>query len=262
MQHSTYSALDNQLIFSIGSDDKPCGNYYYIVWPLRKMSADYGICCAWSNQVLPEPDIKSMQCCLMIHRELIAAINLESPAGANPFTAPLVRIDVADHWLAKSQSNLMKIVEGFGEDPEFLRELLRQWLKSFLFQLAGKVSADRTVEYGKRSMDLVNSFVAAVKKSGRRYRAVGEFAKELHVTLGYLNKMVKKATGLSARHHIQQNLIAEAKNQAIDLSRSMKVIAYDLGFEDSLHFSKYFKKIVGVSFSEFRKGALKLRPVA
>ena len=42
----------------------------------------------------------------------------------------------------------------------------------------------------------------------------------------------------------------------------MKVIAYDLGFEDSLHFSKYFKKIVGVSFSEFRKGALKLRPVA
>ena len=31
------------------------------------------------------------------------------------------------------------------------------------------------------------------------------------------------------------------------------LVAYDLGFDDISHFSKYFKKASGISFSDFRK---------
>jgi AraC-like DNA-binding protein len=45
----------------------------------------------------------------------------------------------------------------------------------------------------------------------------------------------------------------EARRQAIYTNKSMKEIAYDLGFEEYTHFSKFFKKMEGVPFSIYRK---------
>ncbi|HLA57121.1 MAG TPA: hypothetical protein VK622_00090 [Puia sp.] len=36
----------------------------------------------------------------------------------------------------------------------------------------------------------------------------------------------------------------------------MKEIAYDLGFLDIAHFSRFFKTFAGANFSDFKKGAL------
>jgi AraC family transcriptional activator of pobA len=39
---------------------------------------------------------------------------------------------------------------------------------------------------------------------------------------------------------------------------SMKEIAYELGFLDAAHFSKFFKVVTGVNFSAFKKEKLSL----
>jgi AraC-like DNA-binding protein len=36
----------------------------------------------------------------------------------------------------------------------------------------------------------------------------------------------------------------------------MKEIAYELGFLDSAHFSRFFKSVAGKNFSDFKKEAL------
>ena len=69
----------------------------------------------------------------------------------------------------------------------------------------------------------------------------------------YLNRTVKKMTGLTASYHIQQQIILEAKRQAIHSNVSMKEIAYFLGFDNLAHFSKFFKNNSGMSFSTFKK---------
>ena len=45
----------------------------------------------------------------------------------------------------------------------------------------------------------------------------------------------------------------EAKRQAAYSSLTMKEIAYQLGFDDIAHFSKFFKNVSGSSFTDFKK---------
>ena len=83
---------------------------------------------------------------------------------------------------------------------------------------------------------------------------VSDYAGQLYVTPNYLNRTVKKITGFTASHHIQQHIITEAKRQAMFSLSSMKEIAYSLGFDNLAHFSKFFKTNSGMSFRDFKKG--------
>ena len=75
----------------------------------------------------------------------------------------------------------------------------------------------------------------------------------LSVSANYLNVTVKKVSGYPVSYHIQQQIIQEAKRQAVYTDKSMKEIAYQLGFEAITHFSKFFKKNEGSNFSLYRK---------
>ena len=86
---------------------------------------------------------------------------------------------------------------------------------------------------------------------------VSDYAGQLCVTPNYLNRTVKKVTGFTASHHIQQQIILEAKRKAIYSSVSMKEVAYYLGFDNLAHFSKFFKNNCGMNFTDFKKSALR-----
>jgi AraC-like DNA-binding protein len=85
------------------------------------------------------------------------------------------------------------------------------------------------------------------------HKKVTEYADHLAVTPNYLNEIVKRASGFPASHHIQQRIVLEAKRHATYSDSSMKEIAYHLGFDDIAHFSKFFKNVVGQSFTDFKK---------
>lgn len=78
----------------------------------------------------------------------------------------------------------------------------------------------------------------------------------LSVTPNYLNEIVKKTTGRSASHHIRQRIVFEAKRQATYSDSCMKQIGYYLGFDDMAHFSKFFKMVTGINFTDFKKGQI------
>ena len=80
-----------------------------------------------------------------------------------------------------------------------------------------------------------------------------DYAALLHVTPNYLNQAVKKASGYSARQHIQLRVVQEAKRKARHSGSSMKEVAYDLGFHNAAHFSKYFKSMSGMNFTDFKR---------
>jgi AraC-like DNA-binding protein len=54
---------------------------------------------------------------------------------------------------------------------------------------------------------------------------------------------------------IQDRIISEAKKLFYYTDKSAKEIAYELGFEDSAHFSRFFKNVTGQNISEFKKVA-------
>jgi len=77
-------------------------------------------------------------------------------------------------------------------------------------------------------------------------------AEKLFLSANYLGDLLKKETGKSAQEHIQQKMIDFAKERLFDSSKSISEIAYELGFKHPQHFTRMFKKQVGISPAEYR----------
>jgi len=102
---------------------------------------------------------------------------------------------------------------------------------------------------------LLRSFRNLLNKHYTTIHQVSGYAEEIAVTADYLNKVVKNLTGVSAKEHIQNKLVIEAKRALIFSDISNKELAFALGFEEAAHFNNFFKKMTGISPGEFRSGA-------
>lgn len=79
------------------------------------------------------------------------------------------------------------------------------------------------------------------------------FAESLKVSPNYLGDVVRNVTGISPIEHIHLCIINEAKKLLQQGVYSNAEIAYHLGFEYPNYFSRLFKKVAGISPSEFKK---------
>jgi YesN/AraC family two-component response regulator len=131
-------------------------------------------------------------------------------------------------------------------------EILTKYLKIFMIYYRKELRKHASCSVKRTSNALVNDFFSELESNFRECRTVGHYAKTLYVTPNYLNHLIKSKTGFSARYHIQQRILLAAKNAVRDHS-TMKEIAFYLGFNDMAHFSKYFKNVSGLNFSEFKK---------
>ena len=120
-----------------------------------------------------------------------------------------------------------------------------------------KKDDDEKTDHGtivsKKEKELVSRFVEHLNKDFATKKLVSDYADDLCISPNYLNTIIKKVTSFPASHHIQQCIIREAKYRALHSGAMMKEIAYDLGFNDLAHFSKFFKNYSGSSFSSFMK---------
>ena len=79
------------------------------------------------------------------------------------------------------------------------------------------------------------------------------FAEQVYLSPNYFGDMIRKQTGMTVSEHIQKKLIARAKELLLSTSKSMSEIAYSLGFQYPQHFSRMFKKSVGLTPNEYRQ---------
>lgn len=77
-------------------------------------------------------------------------------------------------------------------------------------------------------------------------------ARTLNLSTKYLGSLLKQLTGQTTQQHIHEKLIAKAKEKLSTTELSVSEIAYELGFEHSQSFSKFFKTKTKQSPMEFR----------
>lgn len=138
----------------------------------------------------------------------------------------------------------------------FRKEFLSSYLQIFLLQIRRHLERSFIdfKPHGNGNL-LIQDFFALVERNFKTQRAVSEYASELAVTPNHLNHVIKTNSGFCAGHHIRQRVILEAKKKMRHSNASLKQIAYQLGFEDSAHFSKFFKTYAGINFSDYKKQA-------
>ncbi len=166
---------------------------------------------------------------------------------AKPFSLSEVELQGLDLFFQKF------IQESQHTGPENA-EILGSWLKLFLLELkrikTGKAMANTKLEH--RQATIVRRFKDEVEQHYSLWHHVADYADSQSLTSNYLNEVVKSETGVSAKDFILNRLALEAKRLAQYSDLSAKEVAFRLGYEDVAHFSKFFKKCTGMTFSEFR----------
>lgn len=100
---------------------------------------------------------------------------------------------------------------------------------------------------------LIMRFYLLLEEHFASFKQPFQYANLMYITPTQLNSIAKTALGCTASTIIQERIVSEAKTLILHSDLSMKEVAYKLGFEDLSHFSRFFKKVAGTSFTDFRK---------
>lgn len=162
-------------------------------------------------------------------------------------------IQISENVKADLSELLDRMIKENCSDRLFRSEILIRHLKLFLLYLASDSNCAFVHRQKSKQQNIVERFIGKVEQCFMTQKMVSDYATMFFVTPNYLNDAVKKTTGHSAGYHIRQRVATEAKRMALHSEKSMKEVAYALGFDDPAHFSKFFKVVCGVNFSDFRK---------
>lgn len=83
-------------------------------------------------------------------------------------------------------------------------------------------------------------------------QSLDELAAEFHISRYYLAHAYKQVTGYSIKNYRMLCRIAEARELLTNTSLSVSEISEHIGFPDTSNFSKYFKKKMGYTPSQYR----------
>jgi len=155
---------------------------------------------------------------------------------------------------------LLAMEQPFLQPGSLGMDILREYLDIVLLYLSQEGTTQRKQFDTIPRAGIINRFFELLQENFSAKKQVIEYAKEMAISANYLNNIIKKSSGYSASYYIQQQTMQEARRQVIYTTRSMKEIAYHLGFDEYTHFSKFFKKMEGLSFSDYRKALAAQQP--
>jgi AraC-like DNA-binding protein len=162
--------------------------------------------------------------------------------------------------LDRSNQRKLKIlksifVEEFETDDSTKSEMLKMLLKRLII-IGTRLAKDQYVKeqpVESDKFDIIRKYNLLVDRNFKTQHQVQFYANEL-------SKSPKTLSNLFARYHhklplqiIHDRILDEAKRLFYYMNKSAKEIAYELGFEDAGHFSRFFKKITGQNISEYKK---------
>lgn len=83
--------------------------------------------------------------------------------------------------------------------------------------------------------------------------ALDEVASEVHMSRYYLCRRFKKATGMTLTEYVTGRRVDTARDMLANTSLRVADIAFEVGFQSLSQFNRCFRKITGITPTEFRR---------
>ncbi|MGS2739024.1 helix-turn-helix domain-containing protein [Sinomicrobium sp. M5D2P17] len=136
-------------------------------------------------------------------------------------------------------------------------ELLVSYLKIFLIMLSRLKSEQYSEATSSITGDdepfVLQNLKDCIEAHYKEKHAVSEYADMLAITPKALAKITKKHYKKTVTDLISDRIIVEAKRELYLTRKTVKEIAYDLGYSDEYYFSRFFKKNAEVSPQVYRE---------
>lgn len=133
------------------------------------------------------------------------------------------------------------------------REVLRNYL-NILLQMLGR---NMTKQYGSVQLDekeeRIVAFETLVNEHYKQNRFPSYYAERLNISVNYLNRICREKRAKSCGALIRDRISLEAERLLYHTFKTVKEIAFELGFENVPYFITFFKAKRGMSPEEFRK---------
>lgn len=105
----------------------------------------------------------------------------------------------------------------------------------------------------KNNEEFIQSIIQFLDEHYQEPLSLPELGKEFHISPSYLSHIFKTEMGLPPMKYLMNRKIGESQNLLMNTSLPITEISDGLGFNDSGHFSRTFKKYIGITPSEYRQ---------
>lgn len=199
---------------------------------------------------------------IVISSKLVRRINVDTKRLLPIFLRSGVRpCFPLRHEQAELLCNAISMIDRELREPEseFTRDILGNLIGALLYKLGAVLSGHAASETAPRPQSraegYLRRFIDLLGTHFRTERSVGFYARELCVTPKYLTTLIRSASGKSVSEWIDLYVIMEAKSQLRYSDRSIQEIAYLLNFANQSFFGSYFRRLTGMSPTQFRNSA-------
>lgn len=135
--------------------------------------------------------------------------------------------------------------------PEVIQHLVLALLNEALCIRNQKQAS--TPPHLSRQEDILHRFLTLINKYGKRERNIAYYADKLCLTPRYLGTVIREASGQTVMQWINQAVILEAKVMLKHSDLLVYQISDELNFPNPSFFSKFFRRMTGMTPAEYQK---------
>ncbi len=176
---------------------------------------------------------------------------------------PFRQVSKNEYWLAKltkeEQKSLIDIYKLIyrkreNKDSVFQYEVLHNLLLAYMCEVAEIfVKSNKVETRSTRSEEITDIFFNLLSQQIKISHKTAYFANQLNISPKHFIKAVKITTKKTPGFFINEKIADQAKLLLTYNQLTISQISEKLGFSEASSFSKFFKKQIGVSPSEFRE---------
>lgn len=173
----------------------------------------------------------------------------------NIYNPPMVQVE------EKASASFEMIIEQFKDEMKKSAlaqyELLISYLKIFLIT-ASRLKTEQQTIGRKATINNEEPFILQnlknyIETHYKTMHSASEYANMLAITPKALTRLTKTHFNKTLTDLISERIIIEAKRELYLTNKTIKEIAYELGYNDEYYFSRFFKKNADVSPQLYRE---------
>ena len=141
------------------------------------------------------------------------------------------------------------------QEPVFRKEVIQHLLAGLLYNIEyiAKNKGQSESSPLTHQNDIFQRFISLVNTYSKTERNVSFYADKLCLTPRYLNTVIRQASQQTVMDWINQSIILEAKVLLKHSNRLVYQISDELNFPNPSFFSKFFKRMTGMTPQEYQK---------
>lgn len=165
---------------------------------------------------------------------------------------------VVDETLQNTLNNVIGQIKSEMQNPGLAQyELLISYMKIFLIA-ASRSKAEQQPESvpspkGTTEPVILQNLKEAIEKDFKSKHTAKDYADLLNISPNALAKITKKYFNKTLTDLIAERIIIEAKRELYLTNKSIKEVAYELGYDDEYYFNRFFKKNVSIPPQLYRE---------